>query len=413
MSMSQRKKDSLLIFLCWLCYTASYLGRYSYNANINLILSDFGISHGSAGLVTTLFFFSYGVGQIVNGILCRFYPKRQVIAGALALSAAINLFVYAGAPFEAIKYLWFVNGVVLSILWSSLVLTLSEHIAKERLGRAIVVMNTTVAIGNFICYGLAGLFSAAGMYKLSFLTAAVVMLATGALWFFLYPSVSDGESFLPEKPKGGSAGGKKRADVWLLTVVILLAVFAAACNLIKDGLHTWTPSVLSETFGFENSNSVFLSMALNLTAVLGSIIATQIHKKVENFVDLSTLLYAVMTGFLAVIVFTLQTSFFAVFGSFACVIMSTHSINAVITSMAPMYLREKCNPGLLSGILNGCCYIGSTIASYGLGALADGNGWTYVFLLLFGVSVLITAIGIVYITFRKLRNRRKALAEAK
>ena len=410
--MTQRKKESLLIFLCWFCYIASYLGRYSYNSNINPILTDYGISHGSAGLVTTMFFFSYGIGQIVNGILCRFYPKRQIIAGALAASAAINVAVWAGIPFVALKYLWLINGVVLSVLWSSLVLTLSEHIAKDRLNRAIIVMNTTVAVGNFICYGLSGLFTAAGNYKLAFLTAAGVMVAAGLLWFFLYPSVSDGVSFLPE-PEKKEPGRKHRADVWLLTVVILLAVFAAATNLIKDGLHTWIPSVLSETFGFESSNSIFLTMALNLSGIFGSIVVTVLHKKIENFVVLSTLLFAFMTGFIAVIVFTLQSSFFAVFGAFALVILSTHSINAVITSMAPMYLREKCNPGLLSGILNGCCYIGSTISSYGLGTLADGHGWSSVFLLLWIVSALITAIGIVYSTARKLRNRRKRLAEAK
>ncbi|MBQ0092145.1 MAG: hypothetical protein KBS45_02300, partial [Clostridiales bacterium] len=114
-----------------------------------------------------------------------------------------------------------------------------------------------------------------------------------------------------------------------------------------------------------------------------------------------------------VIVLTLQSSFLAVFGSFAIVIVSTHAINAVITSMAPMYLREKCNPGLLSGILNGCCYVGSTISSYGLGTIADGSGWSRVFILLWTVSAVITAIGIAYSVARKLRNRRKRLSESR
>lgn len=411
-AMSVRKKENLLIFLCWFAYTASYLGRYSYNANINLILSDFGVTHGGAGLVTTMFFFAYGIGQIVNGILCRFYPKRQVITGALAVSAGINLAVFAGAPFGAIKFLWLANGAALSVLWSSLVLTLSEHIGKDNLGRAIVVMNTTVAVGNFSAYGLAGIFSSAGNYKLSFLTAAGIMAVAGMLWFFVYPTVSDGISFVPEAKEKSSGTGRK-ADAWLLTVVILLAVFAVADNLIKDGLHTWIPSVLSETFAFEDSNSIFLTMALNLFAVLGTFVVTLIHKKIENFVVLSTLLYAVVAVFLAVIVLTLQSSFLAVFGSFAIVIVSTHAINAVITSMAPMYLREKCNPGLLSGILNGCCYVGSTISSYGLGTIADGSGWSRVFVLLWTVSAVITAIGIAYSVARKLRNRRKRLSESR
>ena len=242
--MTTRKKESFLIFLCWIAYTASYLGRYSYNANINLLMSDYGASHGQAGLVTTMFFFAYGVGQIVNGILCRFYPKRAVIAGALCVSSVLNLLVFLDVPFGAIRFLWLANGAVLSILWSSLVLVLSEHIGKDKLPRAVVVMNTTTAIGNFIAYALAGLFASVGSYRFTFLTAASVMGAVAVLWFFCFPAASAGETLLAgnEKP---AERRKHRPEGLLLAVILMLGVFAVADNLIKDGLHTWIPSVLS------------------------------------------------------------------------------------------------------------------------------------------------------------------------
>ena len=52
------KKQRMLVFLCWLVYTAAYCGRYGYNANINFVISDFGVTHAEAGLVATLFFFA-------------------------------------------------------------------------------------------------------------------------------------------------------------------------------------------------------------------------------------------------------------------------------------------------------------------------------------------------------------------
>ena len=69
--------------------------------------------------------------------------------------------------------------------------------------------------------------------------------------------------------------------------------------------------------------------------------------------------------------------------------------NNVITSMAPLYYKGKASAGLLAGVLNGCCYIGSTLSSYGLGAVADGYGWNAVFYLLIACSsacVIISAI---------------------
>ena len=74
MTASKTKRISsqnTVVVLCWFVYTFAYVGRYSYNANINLVIGDFGITHADAGLVTTFFFFAYGIGQVVNGLLCK------------------------------------------------------------------------------------------------------------------------------------------------------------------------------------------------------------------------------------------------------------------------------------------------------------------------------------------------------
>ena len=65
------RRATSLIFLCWLAYAASYVGKLSYNANISQFESALGISHAEAGMVSTFFFFAYGAGQVVNGILCK------------------------------------------------------------------------------------------------------------------------------------------------------------------------------------------------------------------------------------------------------------------------------------------------------------------------------------------------------
>ena len=50
--------QNTLIWLCCFVYTLAYIGRYSYNANINLIMNEYSTSHADAGLVTTFFFFA-------------------------------------------------------------------------------------------------------------------------------------------------------------------------------------------------------------------------------------------------------------------------------------------------------------------------------------------------------------------
>lgn len=59
---------------------------------------------------------------------------------------------------------------------------------------------------------------------------------------------------------------------------------------------------------------------------------------------------------------------------------------------------------MLAGILNGFCYLGSTISSYGLGAVADASGWRAVFVLLLSVGCAVTLIGGIYLIFNKTKK---------
>ena len=69
------KKSNFLIFICWAAYTAAYVGRLNYNASMVEILSQLGTTKEAAGTVSSFFFFAYGAGQFVNGILSKKYRR--------------------------------------------------------------------------------------------------------------------------------------------------------------------------------------------------------------------------------------------------------------------------------------------------------------------------------------------------
>lgn len=173
MKTDRKPQAGLLIFLCWLVYTASYLGKVNYSANITRIMDFYGVTKTQAGAVPTFFFFSYGVGQVINGLLCKKYPMKQMIFGSLLVSAAINLTIAVTANFAIIKWLWLLNGITLSVLWPGLVRLLSENLPHEALGKSSVIMGTTVAGGTLVIYALSALYAAFGSFKAAFYTAAL------------------------------------------------------------------------------------------------------------------------------------------------------------------------------------------------------------------------------------------------
>ena len=96
------------------------------------------------------------------------------------------------------------------------------------------------------------------------------------------------------------------------------------------------------------------------------------------------------------------------FDCFGAIALWMHAINNVATSMAPLYLRKRINPGLTSGLMNGACYLGSALSSYGLGAVADNFGWMSVFYLLLGCCILPVVLSFIFLLFsRKMEGEEK------
>jgi sugar phosphate permease len=82
-------------------------------------------------------------------------------------------------------------------------------------------------------------------------------------------------------------------------------------------------------------------------------------------------------------------------------------VNNVITSMFPLFMKDKLNSGMTAGVLNGFCYIGSMLSSYGLGLVSDAWGWNAVLWTLFGACALVSLCGgWVYALLRVLQKNK-------
>ena len=396
------KRQKLLILLCCLVYSFAYVGRYSYNANIGSIITYYGITRADAGTVSTFFFFSYGVGQLLNALLCKFYPKRYVIAGSLLVSAAINLLLFFLPVFGLIKYLWLINGICQSILWPTLLLTLGENLEQGMMKRAVLAMSLSVVIGTLIAYGGASLFNFIEKFRVTFLLGTVVTVGIGTIWFFSYDSLVAEKNIVADQKKTAenSNVSKTSALSTMIGLLVVCGLFAIVDNLVKDGLNTWSPVILKEQFGFEDSISIVLTLVLPIFGVFGSMLAMQTNGVIKDFRNLIGFFYLLLSACLCGLFFALRFNgvipTLILFGMISCL---THGINSVLTSIMPLAMREKMNTGFLAGLMNAACYIGSTISAYGLGKLADGSGWNFVIQILFVASfaAVLLSVGVILV----------------
>ena len=391
------KGQGYLIFLCWLVYLISYVSRYSYNSNMNPIMSEFGIDKATAGLVATFYYFAYGAGQIINGLLCKRYNKRIMISASLLVSSIVNIIFFMGIDFRFAKYLWFINGAALSILWSSLISVLGEYLSKNKISISAIVMSTPIVIGTAVSYGTSALFVYIGNYRLSFLLGFIVAAAVAVMWFFSFgrykktheKSLENEEPTVTPENKGNIIKGNKKSVVLML---VIMCVFAVVCNLIKDGLQNWTPTILKESYGLSDSLSIVLSIALPALGVFSAALCVFMQKKIKNPIIVNIILFSLIGLLIAGLTFAFRTPFWVlVLSIFGVITLFIHTVNNSLTSVTPLFMRDKIDPGFMAGFVNGFCYVGSTISAYGLGLIADAGGWESVF------TVFLSACGVVFI----------------
>ena len=410
-----KKQQNLLIFMCWALYVSAYLGRYSYTANIVPIISAFGKTKTETGLISSMFFFAYGAGQIINGLLCKYYNTKYMLFGSLIVSSIINVAIFLGVPFVAYKYLWLVNGLAQSILWSSLIMTLSKNLDEHHIKKAILVMSTTTSVGVFLSYGLSALLVMFNVYQIIFLIATVVMSVSAVFWVLLYNKMTLRETPSEEEHfEVKVKQQKQKTDRSVYKILVIFGLFAVVVNLIKDGLSTWIPNVLKEIYGLQDSLSIFLTLFVPVLGIFASAMVVAMNKKIKDHNALMAILFAMATVLSLVVVLMLKTSVWVVvLIAFAALVFLMSASNNVITSILPFWLRDKANSGFVAGILNGCCYVGSTISSVGLGSIAENFGWPIVF----DIFLILTAVVVLYaciiLIVKKIREKRNKTIQDK
>lgn len=395
---SEQKRQKILILLCWLVYVASYFGRYSYNSNISPLMQDYEVSRASAGLIGTLFSIAYGGGQIVNGLFCRRYNKKIVLPIALGVSAVMNLLGFFKVPFDLIKYLWFINGAAQSFLYSSLICILANNTDEKNLKLSIVAMGTTTACGTLLAYGTSALCSLVNWYKLSFLIGAILLFVVATLFFVGYPKLGYDTPVYENKKEAKTKEGENSKAVPIAFLMVTLCVLAVFVNFIKDGINTWMPTILHESYGLPDSLSIIFTLALPCVAIFATALALALHKKFKDFAVLCGVMFVgTVLCLLLVLLLIGKTHWIIVVLPFACVALLTSAINTVITTIAPLMLRGKVDSGKATGLFDGFCYLGSALSSYTLGLITDiYEGWTVSLGVLCGLAVFAILISFAY-----------------
>lgn len=133
-----------------------YLGRVNIATALPALQSTLGLTAAQVGLLGTLFFWVYAVGQLVNGRLGDLVSPRRFVLFGLLGSAGVNLVFGLASQWCLLPALWALNGWLQSAGWGPTLRLLSIWLTPDQRARIATAFGTSFVAGNAFTWLLTG-----------------------------------------------------------------------------------------------------------------------------------------------------------------------------------------------------------------------------------------------------------------
>lgn len=376
----RRAEARRLTLLCAAVYFCSYLTRLDYGAVMVEMVRAEGFSRVDASAALTGLFITYGFGQLISGYLGdRVKPQLLIFFGLIACGLMNLLIPFCPSP-AWMTVVWSVNGLAQAMMWPPLVRIMSQHMTESEYKVATVHVSWGSSLGTIVIYLMIPLLLKVSSWRGVFYCAAAVGMGMAAFWMARYGRV---ERTLPlqeqaaaadEPGDAGKSGGGLRALMPLLAIMMGVIICQGT---LRDGITTWMPTYLADTYHMESGKSILTGVLLPLFGMVCYQIVLWMNRKlVENELQCAAIIFGVGLVSLLALRLLHAHSFALSVLILAFAVASMHGVNLIMTSMTPKYLAGSGKISMISGLLNACTYIGSALSMYGVALIADRFGWT-------------------------------------
>ncbi len=379
---SGEKSITLLTVLCVLTYFVSYLTRINYGAVLLEIVRTEGYTKTAVSMAVTGAFVTYGAGQLISGFLGDHVKPQLLIFIGLLTTAAMNAAVPLVVRPDIVLVLWSINGFAQALMWPPLVRIMSAYMSSEQYKRSCVKVSWGASAATIVIYLLAPVcIRFLGWKSLFFLCAAIA-----GVYAFLWKSGMKKvqKHLVPIEEQTGEIHMEESLHVSsrLVVTVGLIMLGIVMQGALRDGITTWMPTYISETFHLGSQASILTGVALPVFSIVCIQLASVVNRKlIRNEMLCAAALF--LPGCIGAVVLAFCPDSDAVLSVLLSTVItgSMHGVNLILTSMIPPYFKKYGNVAFISGLLNSCTYLGSALSSYGIAYAAQVKGWRFVTIL--------------------------------
>lgn len=410
-----KKYAWLYLLLFSLLYCFLYCTRLNIGSATPYLVED-GWDESTIGILTGTLFWTYGIGQLVNGRLSELVGPSKFIVAAVVLSAAANIVVATqdASSIMVLAMIWGANGFFQSMAWTPGLAVLAKWWPGKSRGFATGFANAFTGFGQVVasCAVMAAYTWAPQMgWKAGFLIPPCFSLAVLAV-YMMFAKTSPSQVGLSDYREEDPAKIEQEQQMQLILeskgvlypykyimsnrIFLIWIVIAFGTGLARYGLSTWIPLYFNQQ-GFSAVTSVASSLILPIGMGIGTFVVPWLTDRFCPTERLPAAIISALIGAAAtIVIYMLNPSEpgqlilieIMLFISGFCI----YAINGIVFTYAAD-IGGRVFSGTCSGVLNFAAYLGAAVQSVVYGFVLDNGGWGIVFASITAFNILIAVLG--------------------
>jgi MFS family permease len=358
-----------------------------YALVIGALLQDFSMSTRTAGLLGSLTLAASGLGGVLFGAIADRMGRRRALIGSILIYSIFTALCGFAQTVSQLAVFRFLLGLGMGGEWTSGAALVSETWPDRHRGKAVAWMQSAWAVG----YAAAAVVVALLLPRFGWRPVFWVGVLPALLTLWIRRSVQESEIWLASRQAHGPPRtrvrevfiGRFASTTVLLTLLSLTTIFA------YWGLNLWVPAYLSLPparggLGLSTSLTTVLVVTMQVGTFFGYVSFGYVsdafgrRKSFVTYILVAAVLILVYSGIQSVAWLLIVGPLVAFFGTGLF-----SGFGAITAEIYPTAVRA-----IAQGFTLNMGRLGSAVAPFMVGSLAETHGFATAFALLSGALVL-------------------------
>ncbi len=393
----EAKKAIKIGSVCFLSYLAVYVARNTLSAVSPQMIESGVFSKESVGTLSSLFFITYAVGQLINGAIGdRIKAKYMMSFGLVLAGIGSALFPLLSGYRLATYGAYGLTGFALSMIYGPMTKVVSEN--TELIYATRCSLGYTFA--SFFGSPFAGVLAALFVWQGVFAAGSGILIVMGIVCFLVF-TLFERKKIIEygkyQKPKDqGKAGSIK---VLIQHKIIKFTLISILTGVVRTTVVFWMPTYFSEYLGFSSKRSAWIFTVATFVISLTTFVAIFVYERLHRNMDLVILLAFISSAVCFLVVYLLKQPMLNII----FIVLAIMCSNSAATMLWSRYCPSLRDTGMVSsatGFLDFVSYMAASASSTIFANAVSGIGWGNLILVWFGLMVLGVLVALPYDKFR-------------